>query len=377
VAIRAVYIPWLEKLAAFTQALSSDYPNSGPKACRTLAVEQGTVYLFADGLRMDLAKSLEENLRVSMASWNIELAYEWSALPTVTATAKPAWMPLASRLGGPLDGPAFQPKELSNGKPLVHARFKQLVTELGITCLDSQEVGDSAACCWTEFGSVDTYGHAQQARLAWRIEEELASLQQRIADLIAAGWTKVKLVTDHGWLVMPGGLPKAELPKHLAESRWSRCAVPEPNAQHGYAVTPWFWDGVESVVLAPGIACFVAGMEYAHGGLTLQEALIPSLTITSKAGGKATAILLKEMKWSGLRLNLTLEGVSGSTVDVRSKVSDASTSFAVSPVVGASSGEKISLLIEEDEAIGTAAFLVVVDSSGQVVFKHSLVIGEN
>jgi hypothetical protein len=377
VAIRAVYLPWLEKLAALTQALTSDYPNSGPKACRILAVEQGTVYLFADGLRMDLAKSLEENLRASMASLNIELAYEWSALPTVTATAKPAWMPLASRLGGPLDGPAFQPKELSSGKALVHARFKQLVTELGISCLDSEEVGDPIGCCWTEFGSVDTYGHAQQARLAWRVEEELTRLQQRIAHLLSAGWTKVKLITDHGWLVMPGGLPKAELPKHLAESRWSRCAVPEPNAQHGYAVTPWFWDGVESVVLAPGIACFVAGMEYAHGGLTLQEALIPSLTITSTTLSKATVILLKEIKWSGLRLNLILEGVIGSTVDVRSKVTDASTSFAVSPVIGATSGEKISLLIEDDDAIGTAAFLVIADSSGQVVFKRSLVIGEN
>ena len=46
-----------------------------------------------------------------------------------------------------------------------------------------------------------------------------------------------------------------------------------PGAQHGFPETSWFWDSAEAVVLAPGVSCFVAGMEYAHGGLTLQEAL--------------------------------------------------------------------------------------------------------
>ena len=119
--------------------------------------------------------------------------------------------------------------------------------------------------------------------MAWRVEEELAGLQQRIAELLQAGWAKVKVITDHGWLMLPGGLPKAELPKHLAESRWGRCAIPSAGAQHGYPMTSWFWDAAEAIVLAPGVSCFVAGMEYAHGGLTLQEALIPSLTVSAKA----------------------------------------------------------------------------------------------
>ena len=96
-------------------------------------------------------------------------------------------------------------------------------------------------------------------------------------------------------------------------------------------MTSWFWDSAEAVVLAPGVSCFVAGMEYAHGGLTLQEALIPSLTVSAKQVGGTKSVVLKEIKWSGMRLNVVLEGAEGLTIDVRSKVADAKTSFAASP----------------------------------------------
>ena len=138
-AIRAVYLPWLEKFSILTQALAATYPVTGPQTCRTLPAEEGTVYLFADGLRMDLARGLEERLLASGLLVEIAFSFDWSAIPTVTATAKPAWMPLAGKLGGPLEGTGFQSKEQSNGKALVHARFKQLVAELGIAFLESNE----------------------------------------------------------------------------------------------------------------------------------------------------------------------------------------------------------------------------------------------
>ncbi len=376
-AVKSVYIPWLEKMASLTQALAATYPTHGPKTCRALPVEEGTVYLFADGMRMDIGRSLQEKLLDSATAIEIVFGFDWTALPTVTATAKPAWMPLAEKLGGPLEGTGFQTKELGNGKALAHPRFKQLMAELGITYIDSTEVGSAIGCAWTEHGSIDTYGHDQGAKLAWRVDEELASLEQRVAELLKAGWIKVKVITDHGWLMMPGGLPKTDLPKHLTASKWSRCAIPGPGAQHGLPMTSWFWDASEAVVLAPGISCFATGMEYAHGGLTLQEALIPCLTIKAKHAELTKSIVLKELKWSGLRLNVVLEGAQGLMVDVRGKVADAGTTFAASQVTAAGSGQKTSILVADDGALQSAAFLVVVDESGQVVFKHSIVIGES
>ena len=376
-AIRTLYLPWLEKLSVHAQALATSYPNSGPNTCRSLAVEDGTIYLFADGLRMDIARALEERLKNAGDMVDIAFDVAWSALPTVTATAKPAWLPLAAKLGGSLEGAGFEPKELSNAKILTHARFRQLVEELGITFLTSEDTLFPVGCAWTEYGSLDKYGHEQGAKLAWRLDEELVGLQQRIAELLQSGWAKVKVITDHGWLLLPGGLPKADLPKHLTASRWSRCAIPDAGAQHGYPLTSWFWDEADAVVLAPGVSCFVAGMEYAHGGLTLQEALIPSLTITASKNGRTKQITLKEIKWAGLRLHVVLDGAEGYSIDIRRKVADASTTMVVSPVIGVGSAQKNSLLVSDDDALGTMAFLVVLDQKGQPVFKHSVHIGEN
>ena len=79
-------------------------------------------------------------------------------------------------------------------------------------------------------------------------------MQQRITELLHSGWTRVKVVTDHGWLMAPGGLPKIELPKHL-ESPPAGAAGRYPRgfyAQHGIARDPHgFGDSAEAVVLAP------------------------------------------------------------------------------------------------------------------------------
>jgi len=374
-AVRAIYLAWLDKLALIAQGLAASYPNPGPATCRQLGADASTVYLFADGLRMDLAKSLEAQLLAG--GLEVSLEHAWSALPSVTATAKPAWMPLAERLGGPLEGGSFQPKEIATGKALVHARFKQLLPELGIGFLPTNTFELPTQCAWTEAGAFDSYGHDQGAKLAWRVEEELASLQLRIEGLLQAGWKTVRVVTDHGWLLLPGGLPKAELPRHLTEARWGRCAAPEPGAQHGYAVTGWFWDAMEPVVLAPGIACFKAAMEYAHGGLTVQECLIPTLIVRSSASRAAIRVRILEQKWAGLRINIVFEGAEGLTIDLRTKAADGTTSVAKSTAVAKADGQRTSVLVAADDDAGKAAFVVAIDQTGQPVFKQAIVIGEN
>ena len=63
-----------------------------------------------------------------------------------------------------------------------------------------------------------------QGKLAARIEDQLELLLERVQGLLEAGWKRVRVITDHGWLLVPGGMPKVQLPKYLTESRWSRCA---------------------------------------------------------------------------------------------------------------------------------------------------------
>ena len=68
-------------------------------------------------------------------------------------------------------------------------------------------------------------GHKLQGKLAGRIDEQLDLVLDRILHLLEAGWRKVRVVTDHGWLLAPGGLPALPLKKYMTQCRWARCAV--------------------------------------------------------------------------------------------------------------------------------------------------------
>lgn len=175
-----------------------------------------------------------------------------------------------------------------------------------------------AASLWANFG---------EAPLA-RAAVHLQTLAEGVStgnlgndwDSLAAGYV------ERGWLLLPGDLPKVELAGHLNLSRWPRCAVPQPGAHHGFKELPWFWGGGHSVVFAPGISAFKAGVEYTHGGLSPQEALTPILTVsTGEQSVQPVAIVSAE--WKGLRLRVQLQGgFAGTALDLRTKPADADSS---------------------------------------------------
>jgi hypothetical protein len=195
-AIRAVYKPWLEDLAARTYSLSQSYPNASVANCASRIPEKSTVILFVDGLRYDVGMELSNNLRVSGFDPNI--TYELASLPTVTVTSKPAWNPIAKKLSGSAISASFEPLLASTGQTLRTPDFRKLLTESGWTWFEAAESGDPSGSGWTEIGTIDHYGHQFGAKLASYLDEELHSIVQRIQDLFAAGWKKIIVTTDHG-----------------------------------------------------------------------------------------------------------------------------------------------------------------------------------
>ena len=371
-ALRAVYLPWLEALAEQVQGWDlHGYPGG---THGLLSPTAGTILVFVDGLRCDLGLELKRLL--AGQGLDVRLDTRWSALPTVTATAKPAWRPLADGLVGTTLPDGFEPQVAETGKLLTSHSFRKLLAACGWAWLESGATGDPEGAAWTEVGTFDHDGHSQHARLAWRLEDELNAVAWRVRGLLQAGWRQAVLVTDHGWLWMPGGLPKLDLPGRLTESRWPRCAVAAPGAQHGFPEVPWFWGGGHAVVLAPGLGSFKAGVEYVHGGLSVQEALIPVLTVTAPEGaGEPVAILSAD--WKGLRLRVALQGAyAGTLLDIRTKAADAGTSLfpAGESLKAPGADGKVSLAVEADDLEGTSAVLVVL-RDGQVVAKHPVTIG--
>ncbi|MCG6941953.1 MAG: BREX-1 system phosphatase PglZ type B [Thiohalocapsa sp.] len=373
-ALRGAYGPWLEQLAKQVQGWAGTYPCAGPTQASTFSPEPGTVLVFVDGLRCDLGIALAERLRGD--GLDVTMDAHWTALPTVTATAKPAWRPLANVLTGVELPDGFEPQVAESGKPLSHHWFGKLIAQAGFATLDATETGDPSGCAWTETGCFDKDGHHHQAGLAHRLDDELRAVTLRVRELLAAGWQRVVVSTDHGWLLLPGGLPKVDLHQDLTESRWARCAKPKHGAAHGLPMLPWFWGGGHAVVCGPGIGVFQHGVAYAHGGLSPQEALVPVLTV-SGGGPSAAPVTIGSAQWKGLRLRVQLAGAYADTaLDIRTKPANASSSLLEPErrLLPPDADGKLALLVEDDAQEGAAAVLVVV-RAGQIVAKRPVVIG--
>ncbi len=372
-ALRALYLPWLQNAAKrFQEAVQN---TGGLPPLGTAAAAAGTCTVFVDGLRYDVAVQLQQRLSTL---GDTSLTARWSSLPSVTASGKAWSSPVAAHVTGTHTDTEFAPRVLSDGKPLSGHNLRKLLAEHGVQPLEAHQTGDPQGQAWTEAGDLDHYGHAHGLRLARDLGTQLDQVIERIEELCAAGWQRIRIVTDHGWLLLPGGLPKAELAKHQTETRWGRCAVLKDNA-HGTALTfGWDWCQAVQVAYAPGISNFIAGAEYAHGGISLQECLIPVVTLDCAHAGQADAaanITIAAAVWKGLRCTITVEGAApGQRVDIRSKAALASSSLVAS--VKALHAGKASLAVADDAHSGAAAVVVVLDADGKVLQKQATTVGE-
>jgi hypothetical protein len=363
-AIRAVYRPWLADAATAYQSAA----KVGVSEMPPLTVDPGTCIVFADGLRYDVAHSLADLVR--RPGQTAELSWRFGALPGVTPTAKPAVSPVADRVG-PWTG--FDTAASGSSTKLTAEGLRKLLADAGWEVLAGGETGDPSGRAWTESGAIDQSGHGHGWKLAHYLPGEVRTIAHRIADLLAAGWRRVVVVTDHGWLLLPGGLPKSELPEHLTELRKGRCAGLKPNAATDELILPWHWDGSVRIAVARGIACYEAGKEYEHGGLSPQECVIPVMTVTTSQS--AVPIAISGVLWRGLRCEVRVENGSPEVmVDIRTKAGDAASSIVLAPKPVTCNGSA-SLVVEDEDREGEAAHVVLLDSAGRLLAQQVTTVG--
>lgn len=368
-AASALYRPWLEAgVLAFQRAVAEG--GTAAYDVRPLPpLEPGTCLLFSDGLRFDLARRLESSLTGDLTA---SLSWRLAALPTVTPTAKPAVTPVADQLG---PGTGFDTVVTGRSTKLTADSLRKLLADGGMQILRGDEVGDPTGTGWTEVGAVDSYGHEHGWQVSHHLFGELRTVERRIRTLIAAGWQRVVVVTDHGWLLVPGGLPKATLPEYLTEVRKGRCARMKPADSTDCQTVPWYWDPQVSVAVAPGIYCYEAGNEYEHGGLSPQECVTPVLTVTREATAATSLVTIDSVRWKGLRCAITLSGAPADVmVDLRTKPADPASSITDSPKSPRADGT-VSLLVPDDSREGEAAMVVVASSDGSIQAQAPTVIG--
>ncbi|NLG84490.1 MAG: BREX-1 system phosphatase PglZ type B [Firmicutes bacterium] len=376
-AIQSVYNSWLEAGAERFQKYVYENPKKAFAApSKNLAkIDEGTCVLFADGLRLDLGKRLRTFLEKE--GFQVEESWRWVPWPPVTSTAKPGVTPVADLITGEgASGEDFQPVLRGTAQILTPDRFRQLLNDRGFQVLSPDETGDPEGRGWTEFGVIDRRGHKEGWKLAHRVGEEIAGLMDRIRSLFEAGWKEIRVVTDHGWLLVPGGLPKVKMPYYLVESRWTRCGTLKPGSKVDLPTVPWYWNPDVIVVLAPGIDSFQANTEYSHGGLSLQECVVLDLVVRPGAS-RDTQPVIDSVRWTGLRCRIHVTGAGiGWYVDLRTKVGDPASSLL--PEAKPQPIEKeghAALVVDEPDYEGMAAVVVLLDAAGRVVAKQNTIVG--
>ena len=368
-AIRSVYAGWLDELARSYQHLVDKAGYPSPTGMQAQA---GECLLFVDGLRYDVGQALAALLE--KAGLRVARGSRMAALPTATPTAKPAVSPIAKECSGGAMPPSFAPngpdkKELSShtfAKALEASGYLRLKESESLQPLSDSSRG------WIETGRIDSLGHKLGAELSPVIPGELTRVVSLVEQLLGAGWKKVTIITDHGWLLMPGGLTKFDLPGFLVESRWARCAAIKGQSTPDVPTVPWHWNSAEHVAIAPGAKVFKKGEAYAHGGVSLQECVTPILHVSQDGEQETGTARITEVRWKRLRCVVQVQG--GSTAlkaDIRT-VDNRSAS--TTPKAIEADGE-VSLLVSDEDLAGKPATIVLLSPDGAIVAKADTTIG--
>jgi hypothetical protein len=371
--VRAVYAPWLDASARHFQGLISANESTARNMVVGTPAEKDVCVLFADGLRFDVAGMLQE--RLEARGFRTRLTPHLSPLPTVTATAKPFATVVSDALEGGADAVDFNPQFQTTHQSVTAQRLRDEMAKRGFDILgdETRPPKTGTAGAWVETGRLDELGHKIGAQLALHLDTELETLVEQIAALLEAGWLRIRVVTDHGWLLLPGGLPRVDLPTHLAATKWARCATVKGDSKTSVPVYSWHWNLHVRIASPPGIACFAAN-EYAHGGVSPQECIIPELVV--ERGGASTSASITTVTWRGMRCRISVNTNDPAVVvDLRLNWKQSSTSIAASPKEVGPAGEA-SLAVADDKHEGSAATVVVLDGAGNVLDRKPTTVGE-
>lgn len=373
--VRALYETWLNESTRHFQQLVAGAGDEVRKLARGVTAEKDSCILFVDGLRFDVAGMLMEKLEAR--SFQLHASHRFSPLPTVTATAKPISSPAFDAVEGSNTALDFMPVIISSKQPATADRLRAEIAKCEVEVFGGDEfqfASGAAGGGWTEIGRIDELGHKLGAGLAAQLGDAVDVIADHTAALLEGGWRRVRVVTDHGWLLLPGGLPKFDLPAFLVETKWARCAVVRGNSTPDVPTYSWYFNSQVRIASPPGVACFGAGKEYAHGGVSLQECVVPELIV--ERGVEAVTASIVSVQWRGMRCRVEAHSNDPAVqVDLRLNWKQPATSIvaAIKPIGAA--GE-VSLAVTDDKHEGAGAMVVLLDSSGKVLDQRSTVVGE-
>lgn len=367
--INSIYKPWLETITIRFQSLVEK--DTAIFTSQTAQIATETYILFVDAFRFELAEEFVEILKNK--KYKVDIQANWSAIPSLTPTAKPNVSPIAIDINTESKITEFRP-QLNSGKDLLTPVFREALTLNNFTLVTHANDIKVGQKHWQEIGDIDTKGHEEQAEMVRRIDDLFEQVMEIIEIAFQKGIKKIQIVTDHGWLLLPGGLPKEELNKDLTATRWGRCATIKDGAKTDLMHLPWRWNKSIFIAYATGINFFKKNEEYAHGGISIHECLIPTLLIENPNESKVVG-KIKSIKWVNLKCEINTEATpDGYIVDIRTKYNDGNTSIVLSSRK-AIKDNRIVLMVD-DGAESQAAVIVLMDENEVILDKKTTTVAD-
>lgn len=367
-ALGAIYDPWVDQSArAFQKAAVGTYRGQ-----RGLDVAAGTCVVYVDALRYDLATRVGRRLSGLVAAVEPRQA----AFPSVTPTGQPAVAPIKMSLIG---GAAFDAAD-DRGRSVKGAVLRSALAGAGVQFLewDTTQVGDPTGTAWTQTNMIDSLGHSHGHQMADFIDHHLDLVAERVRALLDAGWRKVVVVTDHGFLLPGQAAQKVNLPMQVTEGDASRkprvARLKAAAARPDFPILPWTWDSSVEMASAPGAAAFEAGCLYEHGGLSLQECVVPVVTVV-RGDFAAAPVQIEAIRWTGQRCRIDYGPAEAEVVaEVRLRPDDASSCIG-GPKSPTDPGEAKVLVDEEQAPAGEMAWVVLLDETDRVLAQTQTTVG--
>jgi hypothetical protein len=258
-----------------------------------------TAVIFVDALRLELAHALVERLQRDLDPGDLNLSSRLVTLPAVTDVCMPALLPDGDkRKVNYADGWRVSIGASGNlavkAERIAYLREKyakiQVYNEISeLLKTPTDQIPGSAELYVTFHTALDSIGEEAHELALTVFSEVLKDVEQAIRKFREAEIAEIHIVTDHGFLLLDDvseadKVPVKDVPAFKKSSRYlvgqglghtDQLRFPIPGAED---LEGWFARGI-GVLRTPG------KYNYTHGGLSLQEVVIPCLTVSQKTSG--------------------------------------------------------------------------------------------
>lgn len=245
--------------------------------------------VIVDALRYDCALALK-----SMLSGNeVTVSPMRAMLPTITPFGMSALLPTASSPDSLIERAKLRMPARQGVDMGVRQNRIDLMTAAGADCREIDQIENAhtkpsklpGLLVVVGHEEVDSIGHGDGDALIRHLGKELERIARVIRKLHQWGYPEVTVVTDHGFILLDEENlpPEVPLKTEWCLVRKERYAIVPAGADLPVRTKPMPWDASVRVAVPPGLAYFKSEKSFSHGGITLQEMVIPRLCSRHRA----------------------------------------------------------------------------------------------